>query len=105
MTNNNEILKQRLRYYRLQAHLTQAQLAERLNSSTSWIGRMETKGKLPSFKYLLNLCAVLRVPIKYLFSEDETFNDLRLLKKLDAYDKDELYKVFNLLEGYIKSSK
>lgn len=61
-----EIFRHRLKVAREDAHITQEELARRVDSTRSTISGYEADGKEPDYKTLLNICRVLGVSADYL---------------------------------------
>ena len=97
---DKKILRKQLKFYRNKAGYTQAQLADAINTSKNWISQIETTDRMVSFRMLLDICIVLRVPVKYLLSDREEYRGQDFLKKLDKLDKRQINILFNFLERY-----
>ena len=70
MTAFARALGQRIATLRVQAGLTQEALAERLDSASSVVSRIENGGALPSVTRLVELADILRVEVRELFTFD-----------------------------------
>jgi len=67
---NYTALGQRIRHLRLQQQMTQAQLAEKLDISTSYLGHIERGVRCISLETLIKLCFALQTsPNSLLLSE------------------------------------
>lgn len=74
MFDSKEIMRkfgEKIKFYRIQANLTQEQLAERCNCSKQTISGTETGYSFPSSKLLFQLSNVLNVPLFTLFNFGE----------------------------------
>jgi len=70
MTNIREVLAANLKKYRQARGWSQAKLAEKVGTSTQYIGTLEIKGKFPSSEMVHKLAAALGVDPTELFSRD-----------------------------------
>jgi len=68
MTNIREILAQNMKAYRNALGLTQAKLAEKVNTSTHYIGMIETQNKFPSPEMLARIATAFKIDTIDLFS-------------------------------------
>jgi transcriptional regulator with XRE-family HTH domain len=57
-------LGRQIRKVRKASGFTQEQLAEKIGTSTAWIGHIETGRALPNMKLLQKIARVLRVKVK-----------------------------------------
>lgn len=69
MTKLQECLAQNMKYYRKLRHLTQESLAERIGSSTNYIGIIEIGGSFPSPQMIEKIADALEVPSPKLFED------------------------------------
>lgn len=60
-----------IRAERLRRHLTQANLAEQLDMSINYVGKMERGVVIPSAQVIYKLSKILRIEIKEFFKEIE----------------------------------
>ena len=72
MTNIREILAKNMKAYRTALGLSQAKLAEKVDTSTHYIGMIETKNNFPSPEMLERIAASLGVDTLDLFSTERT---------------------------------
>jgi len=70
MTNIREILAANLKKHRLARGWSQAKLAEKVGTSTQYIGTLEIKGKFPSSEMIHKLAAALRIDPTELFQKE-----------------------------------
>ena len=70
MTKVQECLAKNIKYYRKIAHLTQEQLAEKVETSTNYIGTIETGKKFPSPQMLERIASALNIESPQLFQTD-----------------------------------
>lgn len=73
MTNIRDILAQNMKAYRNALGLSQAKLAEKVNTSTHYVGMIETKNKFPSPEMLERLASALGIDTVELFSTEIDF--------------------------------
>lgn len=74
MFDSKEIMRkfgEKIKFYRIQANLTQEQLAEKCSCSKQTISGTETGYSFPSSKLLFQLSNVLNVPLFTLFNFGE----------------------------------
>lgn len=68
----------RLKYLRVHNNLTQRELAEIFNVSTSTIGMYEKNAREPSFKTLINIASYFNVSVDYLLGyENQKIDSLQ----------------------------
>jgi transcriptional regulator with XRE-family HTH domain len=96
MTNIRDVLADNMKAYRNALGLSQAKLAEKVNTSTHYIGMIETKNKFPSPEMLERLAAALGVDTVTLFSRE-----LDLPAALKTYRRAALEDIQNLIEQFI----
>jgi transcriptional regulator with XRE-family HTH domain len=70
MKNIREVLAANMKAYRNILGLSQAKLAEKVNTSTHYIGMIETKNNFPSPEMLERIAAALGVDATALFAKD-----------------------------------
>lgn len=72
------ILGNRIRDKRIKAHMTQAQLAEKVNVTTAYIGQIERGERKFSIETLVNIASTLKVSTDNLLREnfDENISSL-----------------------------
>ena len=70
MTNIRDVLAQNMKAYRNALGLSQAKLAEKVNTSTHYIGMIETKKNFPSPEMLERIAAALGIDTIDLFSTE-----------------------------------
>lgn len=73
MTKVQECLANNMKLYRKIAHLTQEQLAERVETSTNYIGTIETGKKFPSPQMIERIAQALNIESLQLFQSDKNF--------------------------------
>jgi transcriptional regulator with XRE-family HTH domain len=64
VTKQNWRLARTIQKVRQERHITQEQLAERLNVSQSWLARIETAKEVPNLKRLQQIARALGVKVK-----------------------------------------
>ena len=92
MTNIRDILAKNMRAYRNALGLTHAQLAEKVDTSTHYIGMIETKNKFPSPEMLERIAYALGIDTMDLFSTEHNLPEI-----MKAYRKTALNSIKNLL--------
>ena len=70
MTNIREVLAANLKKYRQARGWSQAKLAEKVGTSTQYIGTLEIKGKFPSSEMVHKLAAALGIDPTELFYKE-----------------------------------
>jgi len=96
MTNIREVLAGNLKAYRDALGYTQAKLAEKADTSTYYIGMIETQNKFPSPEMLERIAIALGVDTVDLFSINN-----KQQKSLKTYRKTILKDVKGLMSEYI----
>ena len=75
----------RLRQLRLDKHMTQAQVAERIGVTASMVSSYETDIRLPSFEVMIRIADLFGVTVDYLLCrEDKRFLDISSLSDEEA---------------------
>jgi transcriptional regulator with XRE-family HTH domain len=75
MTNIREILAKNMKAYRNALGLSQARLAEKVDTSAHYIGMIETKNNFPSPEMLERIAAALGIDTLDLFSNERTLSE------------------------------
>lgn len=111
----NNVNSARIRRLRLEAGLTQAELAKKINVSRSCVANWESGGRLPESVYIMKMAFIFKVPMDYFYGlSDHRYNinipdHIELdLSKLNSLGIDMLCDYFKYLAGnpkYSKSSK
>lgn len=70
------LLGKRIKEERLKLNLTQENLAEKINVSTSYIGQIERGERSLSLDTLVNICNVLGVTVDYLLKDSINISKL-----------------------------
>jgi transcriptional regulator with XRE-family HTH domain len=96
MTNIRDILAANMKAYRNALGLSQAKLAEKVDTSTHYIGMIETKNKFPSPEMLERLAAALGVDTTALFSRE-----IDLPETLKTYRKAALEDIKSFIGQFI----
>ena len=71
MTNIRDVLAENMKAYRFARGFTQANLAEKVNTSTHYIGMIETKNKFPSPEMIERIAVALGIDTIDLFSTNK----------------------------------
>ena len=97
MTQVQECLINNIKKYRKLRHLTQEQLAEKTNSSTNYIGTIETGKKFPSLNMIERIAEALEISSLLLFQSENT--------DYKSFNKNEIKKIIieNLSNSIDKS--
>ena len=75
----------RLKQLRLDKHMTQAQVAERIGVTASMVSSYETDIRLPSFEVMVRIADLFGVTVDYLLCrEDKRFLDISSLRDEEA---------------------
>lgn len=75
----------RLKQLRLDKHMTQAQVAERIGVTASMVSSYETDIRLPSFEVVVRIADLFGVTVDYLLCrEDKRFLDISSLSDEEA---------------------
>ena len=96
MTNIRDVLAKNMRAYRNARGYTQANLAEKVNTSTHYIGMIETQNKFPSPEMIERIAAALGIDTIDLFSTDK-----KKPKIIKSYRKATIVDVKNLLGRFL----
>ena len=80
-----------MKYYRKIRHITQENLAEKVESSTNYIGIIEIGGSFPSPQMLEKIADALEIPSPKLFEEREE-NGAEIIVVKQNVDMDSLKK-------------
>ena len=79
MLKIQQILSENIKKNRVKRNLTQAQLAEKCNISTTFLGYIETGKKFPSPENLQKIAEAMGLKYFELFVEDETENPRKVI--------------------------
>jgi transcriptional regulator with XRE-family HTH domain len=96
MTNIREVLANNMKAYRNALGLSQAKLAYIVDTSTHYIGMIETKNNFPSPEMLERIAAALGVDTLALFSKESDLSEI-----MKTYRKTALENVKDLIEQFI----
>jgi len=87
MTDIREVLAANLKKYRQARGWSQAKLAEKVGTSTQYIGTLETRGKFPSSQMVHRLATALGVdPTALFYREPDPYGMMRNLRKVAVED-------------------
>ena len=81
MTKVQECLAQNMKHYRKERRFTQEQLAEKIGTSTNYIGVIEIGSKFPSPKMIEKIAEALEIPSPKLFEDRESISEQKSLQK------------------------
>ena len=96
MTNIRDVLAKNMKAHRRVMGLSQAKLAERVKTSTHYIGMIETKKHFPSPEMLERIARALGIDTVDLFSAEK-----ELLQTIKACRQAALKDIKNLTEQFI----
>jgi transcriptional regulator with XRE-family HTH domain len=96
MTSLRDLLAKNMKAYRHALGFSQAKLAEKVNTSTHYVGMIETKNKFPSPEMLERLAAALGIDTIELFSKE-----INLPETLKTYRKVALEDIKGLMVEFI----
>ena len=96
MTNIRDVLAQNMKAYRNAMGLSQAKLAEKVDTSTHYIGMIETKKNFPSPEMLERIAAALAIDTIDLFSTEK-----KLPQIMKTYRKAALKDIRGLVGRFI----
>jgi len=96
MTNIRNILAKNMKAYRNALGLSQAKLAEKVGTSTHYIGMIETQNKFPSPEMIERIAAALGIDTLDLFSSDKKTPEL-----IKSYRKATIVDVKSLLGRFL----
>jgi transcriptional regulator with XRE-family HTH domain len=87
MTNIRDILAKNMKAYRNALGLSQAKLAEKVDTSTHYIGMIETRNNFPSPEMLERIAAALGIDTLDLFSAEKNLPEtIKTCRKLALKD-------------------
>jgi transcriptional regulator with XRE-family HTH domain len=87
MTKLRDLLAKNMKAYRNALGLSQARLAEKVDTSTHYIGMIETQNKFPSPEMLERIATALGVDTVALFSKDiDIFTTMKTYRKATLED-------------------
>jgi transcriptional regulator with XRE-family HTH domain len=97
MTNLRDVLANNMKAYRNALGLSQAKLAEKVDTSTHYIGMIETKNKYPSPEMLERIAAALGVDTLDLFSAE-----INLPQTIKTYRKAALKDIRGIIDEKLR---
>jgi len=96
MTNIRNVLAKNMKAYRNARGYTQAKLAEKVDTSTHYIGMIETQNKFPSPEMIERIAAALGIDTLDLFSTDK-----KTPEAIKTYRKSTLVDVKSLVGRFL----
>lgn len=107
-----ETIGNNIKHARLDMNLTQEQLAERVDISTSYIGRIERGERNLSLDILIKISNVLNIPIENLLGNSiNIHNDIifsselsKLISKLSLNDRELILDMIKLMASHMNKS-
>lgn len=109
-----QAIAKRIRAARKAAHLTQAELAEKINISTNAVAKLETNLMNVSLQTLINIANELDIDMNYLLSDSNDINDKdenidlfleNIIANLSMREKAFIIHTINGLKAYNSESK
>lgn len=85
-------MSQKIRMYRQQRGITQAQLAKMVGVSTSYIGHIERGSRNAGLRTFINICSALRISVDSVALPPESEQSLA------TYTQEQYHKAHTLLE-------
>lgn len=76
-----KLFGKRLKALRKSRKLSQAQLAEKIDVGTKFLGDLETARRSPSFETIVSIAKELEVPVYDLFYFDKSEDDLKAVRR------------------------
>jgi transcriptional regulator with XRE-family HTH domain len=99
MTDIREVLASNLKKHRRIRGWSQAKLAEKIGTSTQYIGTLETKGKFPSLEMVHKLAKALGIdPTELFYKEIDPVTAMKNSQKAAVEDLGE--SVVRLIKGF-----
>lgn len=107
MANDKAETGKRIRNFRIQNHMTQAQFAERLDVSTNFISEIETGKKSVSLETLHRLHQQFHLSADYLLfgKEDPFLSECTLSEFLSSLSAEDIPIIIEYLEAFLKLKK
>lgn len=101
----NERIGNRIRQLRLQNHMTQENLAERLNKSTNFLSDIENGRAGASSAIIVELCNIFNTSADALICGETDFNaDIRrIAEKISKVDTTVLPSLETMIDAFIKA--
>jgi len=96
MTNIRDVLSKNMKAFRNVMGLSQAKLAEKVNTSTHYIGMIETKKNFPSPEMLERIATALGIDTIDLFSTEKKLPEI-----MKTYRKEALKDIKGLVGQFI----
>jgi len=96
MTNIRDILAKNMKAYRNALGFTQAKLAEKANTSTHYIGMIETKNKFPSPEMIERIAEALGIDSLDLFSTEQ-----KLPETIKKYRKETIKEIKGIVGKFL----
>ena len=101
MTLSKETVGKRIAGVRRAAHLTQAELSERINISEKYLSRIECGKQLPSIVIVTRLCKVLRISSDELLGQTHIYNSKVIqneMNGLSAYEQERISEIIKIIK-------
>ncbi len=94
-------IKERIRYYRLQAKKSARNLSLELGMSSEYINQIETGRLTPSLDFLLVFCEYLNISMSEFFNEEFKYpvEYKAIMKKLNILSQDNINLVISLIDA------
>lgn len=101
------LMGQRIRGERQKLRMTQAQLAEKINVSTNYIGQIERGDRKPSLETLVDICNELGTTINYLLADNLTTPCdniiVEVVNTMNGLSRKENLFFYNIILNYVNT--
>ncbi|MCK9225418.1 MAG: helix-turn-helix domain-containing protein [Candidatus Muirbacterium halophilum] len=91
-----EILGRKILEYRKTHKITQQELAEKANISTTYLGEIERGVKEPRIEVVERIAMALNINPTSLFSQDNSIIKNEILSFFETLDEDQLIKLYDI---------
>ena len=112
MSLNYKLIGQRLKESRIQRRISQAELAERIDMSVSYISHIETAKKQASLEALVRIANVLGVTVDHMLNGNQTSDPteyrtdlVQLLEDCTSYEKRIIYEIASAAKKSLRDNK
>lgn len=112
MSLNYKLIGRRVKEARRQKQISQAELAERIDTSVSYISHIETGKKKASLESLVRIANVLESTVDYMLNGNQTYDVLeyqtdlvRLVEGCSSYEKRIIYEIASATKRSLHDNK
>jgi transcriptional regulator with XRE-family HTH domain len=109
---NFNLIGLRIKESRLQKQISQAELAERIDLSASYISHIETAKKQASLESLVRIANALEVTVDHMLNGDQTSDPaeyridlVQLLEGCTSYEKRIIYEIATTVKKSLRDNK